>query len=167
MWLDGYDDIFSDFDPRPYEERAISDDFLNEAVKMFRENPKGNFELRLLIPNNLLTKKENEVVAKRLKHYFKSVKESENLKIKQLMKNGFLFTLTGFLFLFAAVFVSRINKDSLLTESMLVVLEPAGWFSFWTGLDKLFFDVPRKRESLNFYVKMAEGDIKFEAYTED
>ena len=29
--LDTYDDIFSDFDPRPYDQRALSGDFLDAA----------------------------------------------------------------------------------------------------------------------------------------
>ena len=32
--LDTYLDIFSSFDPRPYEERSLSDDFLDECKKM-------------------------------------------------------------------------------------------------------------------------------------
>lgn len=35
--LDTYDDIFSDFDPRPYGERALSSDFLDEAKKAARD----------------------------------------------------------------------------------------------------------------------------------
>ena len=37
LWLDDYADIFSDFDPRPFSQRALSDDFLNEAKKVVRE----------------------------------------------------------------------------------------------------------------------------------
>ena len=29
--LDTYDDMFSSFDPRPYSQRALSEDFLSEA----------------------------------------------------------------------------------------------------------------------------------------
>ena len=33
LWIDSYDDIFSDFDPRPFSARNISDDFLYEVKK--------------------------------------------------------------------------------------------------------------------------------------
>ncbi len=39
IWLDIYDDIFSDFDSRPFHERALSDDFIHEAKKMAKEKP--------------------------------------------------------------------------------------------------------------------------------
>ena len=38
--LDSYDDIFSDFDPRPYSERAMSGDFLLECKKASAEKKK-------------------------------------------------------------------------------------------------------------------------------
>lgn len=37
IWLDTYDDIFSDFDYRQFSEKALSDDFLTELQKMYRE----------------------------------------------------------------------------------------------------------------------------------
>ena len=39
--LDNYDDIFSDFDPRPFSQRALSDDFLIEAKKASRDKVSG------------------------------------------------------------------------------------------------------------------------------
>jgi hypothetical protein len=33
IWLDSYNDIFSDFDSRPFSERTVSDDFLSEVRK--------------------------------------------------------------------------------------------------------------------------------------
>src|SRR3989339_701864 len=50
MWLDGYDDIFSDFDPRPYSQRSLSDDFLSEAKKVSSGKTGDRLELRFLIP---------------------------------------------------------------------------------------------------------------------
>ena len=37
LWLDDFDDIFSDFDPRPYSARELSDDFLDEVRKIAAE----------------------------------------------------------------------------------------------------------------------------------
>ncbi|NYT12918.1 MAG: hypothetical protein GKC01_00225, partial [Candidatus Methanofastidiosa archaeon] len=52
--LDSYDDLFSDFDPRPYSVRGLSDDFLIECRRAVRgiktESPV--LELRLLVPKN-------------------------------------------------------------------------------------------------------------------
>ena len=38
IWIDSYDDVFSDFDPRSYDERNISDDFLNWFQSALNKN---------------------------------------------------------------------------------------------------------------------------------
>lgn len=46
IWVDTYDDVFSDFDSRPYDNRELSDDFLTEVRKMVRSNAPGKVELK-------------------------------------------------------------------------------------------------------------------------
>src|SRR3989344_6408811 len=81
LWLDDYNDIFSDFDPRPYSERALSDDFLNASQKMFRETKTGKFELRLLIPKSLRDEKQESLIKKRLKSFFRQRENEGRNKI--------------------------------------------------------------------------------------
>ena len=57
--LDSYDDIFSDFDPRPYSERAMSQDFLAEAHRASIDKGFGQIELNFLIPKNKRKKHED------------------------------------------------------------------------------------------------------------
>src|SRR3990172_5046468 len=90
LWLDNYDDVFSDFDPRPFSDRAISVDFLVEAKKMFRENSKGTFELRFLVPSAVRNSGEEAIVSSRLKRYFKALEHEEKKKIAQETRLGFL-----------------------------------------------------------------------------
>jgi len=46
--LDDYDDIFSDFDIRPYKERQVSKDFLDELKVRMATNP-DNVEITLVL----------------------------------------------------------------------------------------------------------------------
>ena len=39
--LDSYNDMFSDFDPRSFSERALSDDFLSECKRAARDKDIG------------------------------------------------------------------------------------------------------------------------------
>src|SRR3990172_6758605 len=113
LWLDNYDDVFSDFDPRPFSERAISDDFLSEAKKMFRENSKGRFELRLLIPEAVRNSKEESLVSSRLRAYFKGVEKDEQKKMAQEKRAGFLSLALGFSLISSALFITRSGLESL------------------------------------------------------
>ena len=70
FWLDGYDDIFSDFDPRPYSQRSLSDDFLAEARKASRDKDQDKLELRLLVANDKRDPKIEAMIRKRLRDHF-------------------------------------------------------------------------------------------------
>ena len=68
--LDSYDDIFSDFDPRHFSERALSDDFLIEAKKAARDKA-GVYELRFLVPKQQRNFEHEHLIRMRLKEHFK------------------------------------------------------------------------------------------------
>ena len=62
--IDTYDDIFSDFDPRPFDQRTISDDFLFEIKRASKEKPSGVIELKFMMPEKL-RKPEQEVLIRK------------------------------------------------------------------------------------------------------
>ncbi len=51
--IDTWDDIFSDFDPRPLNIRALSEDFIAELKKRYRETRKGDFLVTIYAPISL------------------------------------------------------------------------------------------------------------------
>ncbi|PIU76093.1 hypothetical protein COS75_00785, partial [Candidatus Pacearchaeota archaeon CG06_land_8_20_14_3_00_35_12] len=71
LWLDHYDDIFSDFDPRPFSQRALSDDFLLEAKRASKEKISGAIEMQFLIPHDKRNKELENTIKKRLHDHFK------------------------------------------------------------------------------------------------
>src|SRR3989338_5447495 len=70
LWLDTYDDIFSDFDPRHYSERALSDDFLIEAKKASLDKEGGHIELQFLVPQKIRNVKHESIIKQRLRAHF-------------------------------------------------------------------------------------------------
>ena len=47
LWLDNYNDLFSDFDPRHYSNRALSQDFLEELKRASRDKQTKTVNLKL------------------------------------------------------------------------------------------------------------------------
>jgi len=64
--IDTWDDIFSDFDPRPLGERAVSEDFINELKKRYLETRKGSFLIIIHAPISLKDEKSEKMIIQRL-----------------------------------------------------------------------------------------------------
>lgn len=164
LWLDRYEDIFSDFDPRPFSERALSVDFLDEAKRASREK-KGNISVNLLIPLYIRDLKKEITIKKRLKEHFKKHYTEVHEEYKKVLRRGFAFVISGIVLMFIATFILFTFKDSsLLTTFLVILLEPGGWFLFWEGLDLIIFESKKKKPSLDFYKKMSRAFIEFDSY---
>ncbi|MBI2673380.1 hypothetical protein HYX19_03910 [Candidatus Woesearchaeota archaeon] len=165
LWLDNYDDIFSDFDPRPISQRALSDDFLREAKKASRENVSGAIDLTLLIPTNERNPHQEEVIKRRLKQHLNKHFNLLSKEKKWTVKKGLLFTLFGILLMFIATYIIvEYEEKGLLFNFLIVLIEPGGWFLFWEGLDMMLFEQKKINPELEFYKKASKGEISFSSY---
>lgn len=162
--LNNYDDIFSNFDPRIYSEKALSSDFLEEAKRASRDKSSGELVLQFLVPQKIRNDGDENLIKRRLrehfrKHYLMLVKD-----VKRTKERGILMAFAGVLFLAIAAYISTLNLDGFLSHFILVVLEPAGWFTAWTGLDEMYYTVRQKRPDLDFYEKMSNAELVFVGY---
>lgn len=163
--LDTYDDIFSDFDPRPYNHRAISEDLLKAADRACRDKPFGEVEIRFMVPKKIRDKKKEEVIKKRLIEHFKRHHMLTHKDKNKVIKIGLSFIFVSiFVMYFAAFFFFEKMNTDLLSRFLFVLLEPAGWFLFWEGLDLLIFEAKKKNPEVIFYDKMSKADIEFIEY---
>lgn len=161
IWLDSYDDIFSDFDPRPYSHRSLSDDFLSETKKASRDKA-GKLELRLLIPEQQRDLKNENVIKKRLHEHFNKHATLLKKEIKKTRNKSLFAAFIGILMMLAATSIGR--ADTFATRFMFVLLEPAGWFTVWFALERLFYTAEQKKSELEFYKKMSKCEILFSSY---
>ncbi len=164
LQLDTYDDIFSDFDPRPYTERALSDDFLQEAKRASRDKPSGNIALHFIMPREKRKIEHEQLIKRRLrehfrKHYVQILEETMSIK-----KKGVFMAFLGILLIIIASYISSLQSASFYMHFLIVLLEPAGWFTAWTGLDEIYYTTKQKQPDLVFYEKMSNADIAFLSY---
>lgn len=162
--LDSYDDLFSDFDPRPYSARGLSDDFLIECRRAVRGKKTESpiLELRLLVPKNKRRITKEAMIKKRLKDYFQNQAKEKQKEMTQTRREGAKWLFIGFSLSLISSFLI-IQKDFLFSLP-LIITEPGGWFSLWTGLDKLFIEPKGKKPELEFNNNMAKMIIKFYNY---
>jgi len=162
--LDDYTDIFSDFDSRHFSQRTLSDDFLIEAKKASKEKIAG-LELNFLIPKAVRKPNEESVIRKRLKDYFKKQHHLEKMKILNIRKFGARFSSIGIILMFLATFILfNFPEKSFLMSFLVVLLEPAGWFLLWEGMNQMIFEPKKLKEDMEFYRKMSSCEVNFFEY---
>ncbi len=164
LWLDHYDDIFSDFDPRSYAQRGISDDFLKEARKFTKEVKSGVLELRFLVPGNHRKAEQEATIRKRLREHFRKHADLLRKERDRLLQKGVMMAATGFLLLILGATVLHFRGENFLWSLAVVVIEPAGWFTVWHGLDQIILKSKELRPEREFNEKMAKAEVKFDAY---
>jgi len=159
--LDSYHDIFSDFDPRPYSVKALSDDFLLECRKAAVVK-KNKIELRFLVPKNKRNYHDEIKIKKRLKEYFYHHFKEQELEIKKIKMGGFFWFIAGAIIMGLISFLLSYQK--FLFKVLVIMAEPAGWFFFWEGLSKFFIDSKKILPEYDFYKKMSNSEIYFLDY---
>ena len=165
LWLDTYDDIFSDFDPRPYPQRTLSDDFLYEAKRAVKSRESGVIELKLLVPADKRNDKDEALIKKRLKEHFAHRKEAAGKEIRGTLKQGGSFIFSGVILMLAVSFLHFKNISPSVALSFFITLfEPASWFLFWEGMLLTIFETKRKKPDYDFYRKMEGCRVSFISY---
>ncbi|MCR4368361.1 MAG: hypothetical protein NUV67_00470 [archaeon] len=162
--IDHYDDIFSDFDSRPYSHRSLSDDFLIEAKKVARDTSEGIAEIRFMVPQVARNIGNEAVIKKRLKAHFKKHAEMLSQEIGSAKKEGMIFASGGFVMMVIAALISINEFGGIFFVILSVLLEPAGWFTVWFGLDSIFYAQRDKYVELDFYRKLGKTEIIFEPF---
>ena len=159
--LDSYDDVFSDFDPRHYEVRALSDDFLLECKKAALVK-KDKPELIFLIPKKRRNYADEVKIKKRLKEYFHKHFNEQKRGIKKLRGLGVFWFALGALAMALMPFL--LEYEQFAYKILIIMAEPAGWFFFWEGLYMFFITAKDKKPDYDFYKKMSTSEIHFYDY---
>jgi len=130
--IDTWDDIFSDFDPRPLKERTLSEDFIAELKKRYRETRKGQFALTIYAPISLKNEAQEKAVIQRLKRHFKHMSMRRKKELARIRIRGVVFVCFGIFSLGSLTFITYKHLFSTLTIELLsIILMPLGWFGIW------------------------------------
>lgn len=164
IWLDSYNDIFSDFDSRDFNERSLSDDFIHEARKMAKEKPDGKIELQLIMPSSQRNMETEAIIIKSLHSYFRHISSAQNQEKLKTKKRGLIMTAIGFALMILAAYLSSQREPSLIINTFRVLLEPACWFLVWTGFDQLYAVLYKKNPDYEFDLRMSHSKISFQSY---
>lgn len=160
--IDDWDDIFSDFDPRPLNQRVLSEDFITELKKRYRETPRGEFMVVIYAPGFLRNKDSEKMVTLRLKKHFRLRALQRHKDIVRVRVRGCVFVLFGVFFLTFLTLAAYFKLFShLVLEIIGIVVMPLGWFGLWEGFSKIVDTSPHFLSEQGLYNKLARAAYKF------
>jgi hypothetical protein len=159
LMLNSYNDLFSNFDPRPYSQRALSKDFIEECRKA-SEDKKKDVHLKLFLKREKRKLSEEAIIIKRIKeHFHKHFLEKKKALFNMRLLGLVWFVLGCFLIVFTTLF--NFPNSSYLIKVLIAVSHPAGWFFLWEGMGKIIIHTKEKREDQLFHKKMHRARISF------
>jgi hypothetical protein len=161
--LESYDDVFDDFDIRPYAQRSLSADFisvLNERIR--KVDFAKDITLILTMPKKKRLRKDERDIEGRLRDHFSSTAGYWKAKARDAMNAGIFYILVGL-----AIYIGGGMLESGFYTLRQYLLIPS-WFLIWHALDIIVNDMPKingKRE-FNRYVGKARIAFRDAEYYE-
>ena len=165
LWLDTYDDLYSDFDSRHYRKRRISEDFIEE-LKMslkYREDPPR--ALALLLPAGSRDTTLEAAIQVNIEQQLLDRLTSLKLKVRKIARRAVLMLATGMALMTTCVVLQAKMDQVYLLALIRSLPEPAAWFMIWTGLDAFIYHYRKAVQEQSFYHTLSRltiyfGDIK-------
>jgi hypothetical protein len=161
LWLDSYDDIFSDFDSRNYLKRRISEDLIDELRASLKYKKSYTDDLVLQLPGKMRLKDiEREMISNikgQLHNRFEMLKEKE----KGTFTRGLLFLVAGVIIITINSLIAFNGMKSYPFAVLKIILEPASWFLTWNGLDILIYDYRKAKQETTFFSTIDRLHIHF------
>ena len=160
--IDTWDDMFSDFDPRPLEIRALSEDFIAELKKRYRETRKGDFLVSIYAPVALKDEKAAKAVIQRFKTHFKHRSLQRQRELSRIRLRGIIFVLLGIVSLGILTFITYSKAFSDIAIDLLgIILMPLGWFGIWEGFSKIVDTSPAFIQDELLFNKLSRATYRF------
>lgn len=160
--IDTWDDIFSDFDPRPLSERTVSGDFIDELKKRYKETQAGDFIITIYAPVSLRDEESERMVINRLRKHFRYKFLQKKRVITTIRIKGVVFVAVG---ICALSFFTLATYFKFMSELKLQVLSiifvPLGWFGIWEGFSKIVDTSPVVIRDSKLFEKLLKATYHF------
>ncbi|PIU89379.1 hypothetical protein COS64_00715 [archaeon CG06_land_8_20_14_3_00_37_11] len=162
-----YNELFSDFDSRNYEDKALSSDFLAECRKASKDKKKA--ELILSMPKNKRNPETEKIITKRLNNHFSKHFQLLKKDKQKIILKGITSTLISGIFLITSILLHYYypTQNTLILNSFFVIIEPTGIFFLWKGLELALFKHNKISDELKFYHIMSESRIIFKTFSKE
>ena len=161
LWIDSYDDIFSDFDSRHYLKRRISEDFIHELQFEMKYVEQPAIDMILLLPEQKRSESAEKIIKASLVNFFTHQFHDHQDKCRKKFNTGIVLLVTGIVIMLLNSWLGYYPPKTFLVVGVKILLEPAGWFLIWVALDFLYYDHTGLKKERDLYKQLAEMHIHF------
>lgn len=154
--LDSYDDIFSDFDPSPFQTRLLSEDFLYELRRRYASTGKGGLVVNFTLPKALRSEKTEALIRKRIKDHFKTRIKDIDRKAQNHVRNGGIRLIVGIGLSLAVLLLPQLEAVPVVTIFSVLI-----WYSIWSGLENISEASAHLEKKKGFAEKFMKADYTF------
>ena len=161
LWLDDFDDIYSDFDSRYYLKRRISDDFLHELRTSIRYKEQSITNLILQLPASKRNKDIEQDIIASLHNFFTEQLYLSKEKYAKVLRRCIIMLVSGMIMM-ALSFLLNLKFERSLISMFRILFEPAGWFLIWGALDTLYYDFQSVKKEKALYYNLSAMKIHFQ-----
>ena len=153
------EDLYNEFDKKSsFSKKDLDQELVEYIIESVNEIGKEPFHIKFYFEDKI-EKGLQEKVANSIKHYFSYLQDLEKKKMKEQVKNSFIFIVIG-LFFTAFALLTGDSEDffiKILSEGMLV----AGWVSLWEALATLLIKWLPLTKKLKLYKRVISCDVTF------
>lgn len=153
------EDLFSDYDKKSsFTKKDLDDDFEKYLIQSAQEISNHPFIIKFYF-NEIASENVKEKLKNSIKNYFEYLQHLEQLKLKEQVKNSFIFIIIGFVFVSIALLLGENEKFliKLLSEGAMV----GGWVSLWEAMATILIKWLPLRNKLKILNKIANAQIEF------
>lgn len=144
--LDGYEDIFNEWDPAPFKRRDLDPDLIYFLETCSDDIPlRYPIRIKFEMPKDLRNSDRENKIVTGIRNYFKFMKNSIEKEIDQVRKRIFIYTVMSFGFLLAATLSSGIAAKNILLQTGVEGLFIGGWVFLWEAISLVFFSMRDKQ----------------------
>ncbi|RXJ83846.1 hypothetical protein [Arcobacter cloacae] len=153
------EDLFDDYDKKStFIQKDLKESLEKYLIQSVEEIGNNPFIIRFYFDESS-NKESNEKVNTSIKEYFEYLQYWERKKMKEQIKNSFIFFLIGFVFVSISFLLAENEKFiyKLISEGAMV----GGWVSLWEALATILIKWLPLKNKLKIFKKISNAKIEF------
>lgn len=154
------EDLYDYYDKKStFLKKDLSDSLVQYLIQSVDEIGNHPFVIQFYFENNNLTDSIKEKIKNSLSDYFAYMQEVEEKKMKEQIRNSFIFMMIGFCFVTFALILGR--NESFILEIISEGAMVGGWVSLWEALATFLIRWLPLRKKLTLFKSIANAHILF------